>query len=290
MKFPQEVTKLKELAHKKHALLNEDEAASIIYHDLFDYPLSSAELIKWVAGERVDIPMEDTNLFVYKKGLFYLAGREGLLLKRAMRKRASKRKFDIAKRAANLLSRVPTIKAVALTGALAMGNATDESDIDLMIITKKDTLWITRIISLIALRFFGFDVRRYGERDEKDKLCLNIWLDETNLSWDKKRRNIYTAHEIAQAKPLVSKQVTFDRFLDKNSWIKEYWPNAAQIRGEVKDMETKNSFFSLFEPIARKMQFDYMEAKKTREVVTKKKALFHPVDWSELVLTKLGAS
>lgn len=290
MKYQQEVTKLKDLADKKQALLNEDEAASIIYHDIFDYPLSSAELIKWVAGDMVDIPMDEANLFVYKKGLFYLAGREGLLLKRTMRKRTSKAKMKIAQKAANFLKKIPTVKAVVLTGALAMGNANEESDIDLMIITKKGTLWFTRLISLVLLKVFGFKVRRFGQKDERDKLCLNIWLDETKLTWSKKRRNLYTAHEIAQAKPLVSKDGTFDRFLSKNEWVKDYWPNAVQTRGGVRKIEEKESVFSIFESLARKLQFNYMEEKRTKEVVTKKKALFHPVDWSEFVLSKLGAS
>jgi hypothetical protein len=88
----------------------------------------------------------------------------------------------------------------------------------------------------------------------------------------------------------VSKLGTFDRFLEANAWIREYWPNAAQTRGEVKEMDQSNSFFSVFESLARKLQYNFMKEKRTREVVTKKKALFHPVDWSELVLTKLGAS
>lgn len=287
MKYPQEVTQLKDLAEKKRALLNEDEAASIIYHDIFDYPLSSAELIKWVAGKKVDIAIDGTTLFVYKKGFFYLAGREGLVLRRTMRKRASKKKLQLAKAASRLLSKIPTVKAVCVTGALAMGNADEDSDIDLMIIAKKDTLWITRLISLFALKMFGFDVRRFGQKDEKDKLCLNIWLDETSLAWEEERRSTYTAHEISQIKPLVNKDGSFDRFLQENSWIKDYWPNAAQTRGEAKKMNTRASFLSLLENIARRLQFKYMQDKRTREVVTKKKALFHPVDWGEIVATKL---
>jgi predicted nucleotidyltransferase len=287
MKYPQEVTQLKDLAEKKRALLNEDEAASIIYHDIFDYPLSSAELIKWVAGKKVDISIDETTLFVYKKGLFYLAGREGLVLRRTMRKRASKKKLEIAKAASRLLSKIPTVKAACITGALAMGNADEDSDIDLMVITKKGTLWVTRLISLLALKMFGFDVRRFGQKNEKDKLCLNIWLDETSLAWVKERRSIYSAHEISQVKPLVNKDGTFDRFLQENSWIKDYWPNAAQTRGEAGKVDPRTSFFTLFENIARKFQFKYMEGKRTREVVTKKRALFHPVDWGEIVATKL---
>jgi D-beta-D-heptose 7-phosphate kinase/D-beta-D-heptose 1-phosphate adenosyltransferase len=169
-----------------------------------------------------------------------------------------------------------------------MDNADEESDIDLMIITQRGTLWTTRLISLLTLRIFGFDVRRFGQKNEKDKLCLNIWLDETSLSWDKKRRNVYTAHEIAQAKPLVNKEGAFDKFLKTNSWVKEYWPNAIQIKKDIKKSKIKKSAFSIFESFAKKAQLRYMRGKRTKETVTSKKALFHPVDWSELILTKLS--
>jgi D-beta-D-heptose 7-phosphate kinase/D-beta-D-heptose 1-phosphate adenosyltransferase len=289
MKYPQTVD-LKQLASQKQAVLDPDEATSIIYHDIFDYPLTSAELIKWATGEKVNIQIKETDLFVYKKGVFYLAGREGLYFKKTMRKRSSKKKMKTAKKAAEFLSKIPTIKAIAVTGALSMNNADEDSDIDLMIITQKNTLWFSRAVSLVLLKLFGFKVRRFGQKDEKDRLCLNIWLDETKLAWNIKKRNIYTAHEIAQAKPLINKNGSFDTFLKANSWVKDYWPNAVQTRGEVKSKNYTSSIFSYLEPFARALQLKYMEKKRTREVVGRNIALFHPIDWSGLVLTKLKTS
>lgn len=289
MKYQQEIRDLKRLAAEKEAILGEDEASSIVYHDIFDYPLTSAELIKWSAGEKVGIEIEDSELFVYKKGYFYLSGREGLVLKRTLKERSSKRKIKLAKKAAAFLGKIPTVKGVVVTGALAMKSAGEGSDIDLMVITKEGTLWISRLISLLALKLFGFKVRRFGQKGQEDKLCLNMWLDESYLSWPKGKRNLYTAHEIAQTKALVNKGSVYEKFIAENSWVKDYWPNAVKVK-EVLKRKKDGSFFRLFEPLARGLQLKYMEGKRTREVVTKRRALFHPVDWSEFVLGKLNSS
>ena len=255
-----------------------------IYHDIFDYPLSDTELIRWCIGKKVSLKETDNILFKHKSGHYYLDGKEGLVLKRLMHERVSKKKINLARKAAKLLGFLPTVRMVGLTGALAMENANEESDIDLMIITKENTLWITRLLSYLLIFTFGFKVRRFGQKDEKDKLCMNIWLDETRLGW-KGKKNIYTAHEICQTIPLLDRGV-YGKFIAKNTWVKDYWPNAICFR-DSRDVESKRSLLSIFETIARKYQLAYMRNKKTREIVGKRVALFHPTDWSEIVLQRL---
>ncbi len=202
-----------------------------------------------------------------------------------MRKRISVKKVVIAKRAAKILSFIPTIKMVAVTGALAMENANEEADIDLMIITSKDTLWTTRLFTLLLLDILGIPRRKYGDRNQKNKLCLNIWLDENNLAW--RKRNMFTAHEIAQIKPLVNKEETYEKFISKNKWITDYWPNAVKVQSYSRQTDIRPSLLTIFEPLTRKFQLWYMKDKITREVITPTRALFHPVDWGDIVVSKL---
>ena len=265
--------------------LGKRELVSIIYHDIFDYPLTIFELIKWNAGDKVKLLKNQDVKVVGKRGYFSIKDREGLILKRFMRKRISTRKVVIAKRAAKILSFIPTIKMVAVTGALAMENANEEADIDLMIITSKDTLWTTRLFTLLLLDILRIPRRKYGDRNQKDKLCLNIWLDENNLAW--RKRNIFTAHEIAQIKPLVNKEEAYEKFISKNKWIVDYWPNAVKIQNYSRQTNLRPSLFTIFEPLTRKFQLWYMKDKVTREVVTPTRALFHPIDWGDIVASKL---
>lgn len=273
--------------------LDASEVSSLIYHDIFDYPLSLGELMKWRAGKKLTINNEELTI-KSRNGFYFFKGRDGIILKRLLRERISAKKFEIARKAGQILRLIPTIKMVAVTGALAMGNAEGESDIDLMIISKSGTLWTTRLITLLFLDLLGIPRRKYGDRNQKDKLCLNIWLDETSLTWPKKNRNSYTAHEICQTRPLVNKDKTYDRFIYENLWVKEFWPNAIKIdrkRGEKQKsgllMNVFYLFSSVIEPLAFRLQMFYMRKKITKERVGKKSALFHPTDWWAVLKTKL---
>lgn len=214
-----------------------EETFSIFYHDIFDYPLTLEELKKWKVGCRS--PISNFQSPISKKGVFYfINGRQNIIKKRLQNEAYSREKLEIVKKVSNLLRKILTIKGVFLTGALAMKNAGKNSDIDLMIITKANTLWMTRVFAYLVLRIMNYGIRKPKDQNQKDKLCLNIWLDEQALSWDKKDRNIYSAHEITQVAPIINKENIYQRFLQKNKWILGYWPSAAKI-SSAKDIKLK---------------------------------------------------
>jgi|WetSurSiteA1Bulk_404760.scaffolds.fasta_scaffold00545_4 hypothetical protein len=261
---------------------------AIYYHSLFDFPLKEMELLKWEVAEKVARKNNPNAEIDFKDGFYFVKGKIGVITTRQLRQRNSEKKERLARKYGQYLQFIPTIKAVCLTGSLAMGNASEEADIDFLVITKKGTLWLSRLITLLCLRLISAPVRRFGEKEVKDKLCFNLWLDEANLVWPKGERNIFTAHEIAQIKPLVNKEQTFEHFLFKNSWIKEYWPNAVQIK-EFKKIKVESSVWSFFEPLARSLQMRYMKGKRTKEKVSKGKAVFHPQILSSEILQKFSS-
>lgn len=271
--------------------------SSLAYHDLFDYPMTIQELKRWKCTKRIVRPNSQK---ARKIGKYYLlTGRSEIVSKREARQKVSLKKVEIAKKAARILGILPSVKIIAITGALAMMNADPNSDIDLLIVCASGTLWTTRLTTVAILDLLGIPRRRYGQKTQKDRLCLNMWLDEKVLSWDKADRNIYTAHEIAQVVPLANKDKTHEKFLYKNRWIKDYWPRAAKILREkdIKILSAKSKnhsisqyldvFMSLFESIAYWLQYLYMKPKITREVVSPTRAIFHPIDWGKIVLTRL---
>ena len=273
--------------------LTSSEKLSIKYHDIFDYPMTMGELVRWKTGSMAVTDNTDAIGIDNRNGLFFLKGRQGLLLKRSVRKRASIKKMKIAKKAAGLLNRIPTIKMVGVSGALAMGNATEEADIDLLIICAKGSLWITRAISWLILKLFGQKIRKPKESDEKDKLCLIMWLDEGDLVW--RKRNVFTAHEIAQVIPLVDKGGYYQSFINKNKWAKDYWPNAAKYSNKTVHTDKKGgiaqlfyTFIKLVEPVAFYFQKRYMRKKITKETIKQNRAVFHPNDLSTIVVSRMG--
>ena len=287
------------LGEDKEALpfVGSGEMASLIYHDIFDFPLTASELIHWSVGKDGILEKLITPTIETKKGFYFIKGKEGIIYKRILRERISERKIKIAKKAASILKIIPSIKMLAITGALSMKNASEDSDVDFLIVTKKGSLWTTRLITLVMLTILRFPMRKFGDKNQKDKLCLNMWLDEGVLVWDKEKRNIFTSHEIAQIRPLIDKDETYRKFIKKNSWIKKYWPNAIYMTHEPrvvnygqhkKSVARRTLFiFQLMEKLAFWLQYRYMKKKITREIVLPTRAIFHPHDWSQVVLNQL---
>ena len=276
--------------------LRKKDLASIIYHNIFDYPLTSEQLVKWELESGVAKTIVEKYGFSLSNSVtstFFLKGKDVLVSKRTSRERNYFKKLNIAKKAAKIISLTPTVKGVLLTGALAMKNADEKSDIDLLIVTRANLLWSTRLVVWLSLKMFGIGIRKPEESSQKDKICLNMWLDENNLKWKKENRNVFTAHEISQAFPLVDKDYIFQRFIHTNLWIQKFWPKATTQNkhkfNKIKKKKVRDPLLCLFfERIARRIQYRYMKGKITNEKIEKGYAFFHPVDWGEIVLFKLG--
>lgn len=262
--------------------LKYSEKLSVLYHNIFNYPLTREDLRKWTTKKRGNKKIK----VLYDSGFYFIQGRNSIIKKRLENEKYSKLKLKIAKDASRILSYIPTIKFVGITGALAMNNAGKQSDIDLIIVAKKGTLWTSRLVSYLVIKFFRFNIRNPEDSNEKDKLCLNMWLDESDLIWNKKDRNIYTAHEVLQIVPIINKDKTYEKFIWQNRWATYFWPEVKEVV-KIKNKIKRNTTNKFIEDIAFKIQYLYMRRKITREIVTRTRAVFHPNDWGRVVINKL---
>lgn len=197
---------------------------TLAYADIFAYPLKEQEIQKFlISGSPQKIPDLLWGV-AQKNGFYFLAGREKIVAIRGKRKRWSREKMKIVRRVAGWLKLVPTIKMVAVTGALAMNNADRNDDIDLLIVTAKDRLWLTRLLTVFLTEIVA---RRRRPRDKniRDKICLNMFLDEDYLAVPKNERDLFTAHEICQLKPLWDKDHCYRKFIEANLWSKKFLAN-----------------------------------------------------------------
>lgn len=176
---------------------------TITYASIFNYHLSFDELYRYLISFE---PVSKTKLKPY------------FISKSQPVNYFNQLKWRRAKQAVKLLSFIPWIKLVAATGALAMNNCRKKDDIDLMIITAANRLWLARLLSLLLL----FPFLRRGFRIN-NRLCLNLWLDESALVLN--QQNLYTAHELCQLKPLYNRDQTYQKFISANLWYKQFLPN-----------------------------------------------------------------
>jgi hypothetical protein len=203
---------------------------------------------------------------------------------------ASVSKMRLARIISNILKLIPSIKLIGVSGNLAMMNAGKDDDIDIFLITAGGTAWTSRLIVSLILLILG-KRRMFKSKNVNDKICLNFILDENNLELFKK--NIYSAHEIAQMKVLYDRGNSYLSFIKANEWGRQYLANFwnKQIIKQV--YENRNfieiifiRLFQILEYFARFIQFHYMKKKITNEVVKNGVMMFHPRDYSREIIKK----
>lgn len=183
-----------------------------------------------------------------------------------------------------ILKHIPWICGIAITGSVAVGNAKKEEDIDLMIITNRERLWLTRALVLVLFGWTG-RIRLSGSSTVQDKLCLNLWMDEHALALEKK--DLYVAREVVQAQWIYDTKKIQKRLLAANPWIKNYLGNAPFPR--VKDLghqELPHNYriFTALNHCAYRLQRWFIQKHRTREIVELHRAFFHPQDVGRNVL------
>jgi len=301
------------LAHRELASLK-----ALIYADLFDFPLTEEELWRrLICPSKInqqEWKKELTDWVVRKKigrkeGYYFLPGREGNIAKRQRGEKFWPSKFALAQKAASLLKKIPTVYFIGLTGNLALGTAQADDDIDLMIITAPGALWLTRLwiylllvlnnmrwpISSKARNKLRLSARCPSEKSASDKLCLNLFLDGSDLEMEAGNQNLFIAHEIAFIKPLINKKQTYERFLSANQWVREFLPNAFSLKSMANTsrriifVELRGVFFRFFNYPCYWFQRFYMRGKPLAKKVSLTQAFFHPRDQSGKIMNRFVA-
>lgn len=267
---------------------------TLIYGDIFDYPLTLREIHKWLIGKKVELRQIEKKYRVssieYRGKFHFLKGRSNIVRKRLQRQKQSRIYLRKAKIISWILKLIPWIKLVGISGGLSMENAGKKDDIDLILITSKNRLWISRLLALFILQLTG--QRRKATHSIKQaagKICLNILLEEDKL--EQKKKNLYTAHEVLQMKVLWQRDGVYSKYLEDNSWAFKYLPNwmsqygvsSIKYRGNKK---THGSIVDLLENLAKKIQLKIMQKIQGQERIEDGALYFHPKDYGYEVLTR----
>lgn len=181
---------------------------------------------------------------------------------------------------------IPTLQGVAITGSVAVGNANSEEDIDLLLVTKKGFLWLTRALVEAILLIRGVLRTRNMDR-VRNKLCLNLWLDTSSLSLPK--HTLYVARELIQSQWLLNRGSVRERLFFENMWAASYVANAyTRITMPAIQREYVWEILGIcvqpLETIAFFLERWYMRG-LTREIVTHHAAFFHPRNTNQNVLS-----
>ena len=194
---------------------------SVIYAALFDYPLTPAQLRESLLGHTVDETaligwyhespyLKATVDFV--DGYFFPRGRDDVLDTRAEREVISRTMLGEMAGALHLVTRMPFVRFVALSGSLAHLNASDDADLDLFVITRPGRVWTVTVATLLIARLRGW----------RKRLCLNYVISERAL-WVAPA-DLFSANQIVHLQPITGNDA-YRRFLEANHFVERFYPN-----------------------------------------------------------------
>ena len=279
------------------------------YAEIFQFPLTEAELRQYLIGEQLGTKSIPPGPY-QKIGEYYLLrGREDLVRTRRIRQGYTQKKIARAIKLSHILRIFPGVRLVGLTGSVAAGNARRYDDIDLMIVTAPKRIWLTRALVLGALGLAGLKRPDRSENHYDNKYCFNLWLEDAKLGLQMKNRDLYTAYEVCLMKPLLGGE-TYRRFLKLNSWREEYLPNfnagygaqyiqdskliqdAGHVAQYILELIFLRGLGWILEPLAkylskRRILSKHARGYHTDVTVTDHQLMFHPASPRHLVLSKM---
>ncbi len=196
---------------------------TLLYADVFDCPLTLAEIQRYLIGpslpaEAVQTALETSPWLTARvtrvNGYFAVRGRAEIGHLRDERRRHSAALWPAARRWGARMGALPFVRMVAVTGALAVDNSPPGDDIDYLLVTAPGRVWLARAFAVALVRL----ARLRGV-----ELCPNYVLSQSAL--EQRQRDLYSAHDLAQMVPLVGHQV-YAEMRRANRWAEGYLPHA----------------------------------------------------------------
>jgi len=152
--------------------------------------------------------------FAEKGGYYYIKPSKENVNKRIEKEKYSLKMWKRAAQVTHLIKRFPFVRAVFVTGSLSKNSSDHTSDLDFMLITAKNRLWISRSMLMLFKKIFFLNSYKF--------FCINYYITEDNLVITE--RNIFTATEIATIKATYNTEM-LNEFIRHNSWVNEFFPN-----------------------------------------------------------------
>jgi hypothetical protein len=187
--------------------------------------------------------LEEKKLISSNKGFYFLPGSENNVKVRLERYNYSYEKLKKIKAISRLLSFVPWLKLIAVGNNIGANNSRKESDIDILIITEKNRLWISRFFCVLIVAILR---QRPSKKIVKDKICLSFLISESRMdlsplllgSMDNNEKKFnklsefpdpYFLYWLACLMPIYDPEEMYNKLINSNSWLSEHLPNLETI-------------------------------------------------------------
>ncbi len=240
-------------------MIEDSILATLAYYDGLNYPLSSFELYRYLINpsrlksdvdsvglisfnnilESIEILLREEKIQA-ENGFYFLKGRSGLSELRLDKEKISAQKWRKCLRLAYWLQLAPWIRGMFVSGSLALGTTTEESDFDILVLVQPNRLYLSRLILSGLATLLGARRTRY-EAFAPNKFCFNHYITTDSLHID--HESLYNAQTYARLVPMMVSPDLSAKFFAKNLWINKYLYNFTPHQHTIRRTVRANRFF-----------------------------------------------
>ena len=202
---------------------------TLSYFDLFEMPLTSAEVFEYLYWPHREQPslnevqggideLVETGKVYKDEGFYSLSSEIKVWLKQKKSRQARAMEWlRDSKKWLTFLAAWPGVEAIAVCNNLSWFQAKETSDIDLFIITKPGQIWQTRFVLAAFLQLFK--KRTTPDSNDSAKFCLSFFITSDQLDIKKMmidEEDIYLSYWCRFLLPLYDPNKLIDKFLSAN--------------------------------------------------------------------------
>jgi len=215
---------------------------TVIFFDLFNYPLTNWEIWQYLkleislgVLEQAVLDLVLAGSLEQYDGFYFLPGRAEIIETRRERYNFANYKIKLARRATKLFKWLPSVKLVAVANLIGHHNLRNESDVDIFIVSSPNRLWLTR---LFCTGLMKITKQRPTKECKRNKMCLSFYAAADGLAMEPLRfkpSDPYFDHWFLGLYPIYDndKYLAYMRF--KNPWLKKSFPNSLLLRENFPD-------------------------------------------------------
>jgi hypothetical protein len=205
---------------ESHTILDQHVLKTLLYFDIFDYPLKTDEIFRFLGMNSIQkrdveqslFDLAKQNLLEFSEGFYGFPPLSAKVNRRLKGNALAAASMPKAQAQALLIAKFPFVRSVMASGSLSKDYMDEDSDLDFFIITRNRRLWIARTLLVLYKRLFL-------SNSHKD-FCVNYFIDESHVGIAE--HNLFTATELVI--PLYNSDA-YIKLIQANPWLKGYFPN-----------------------------------------------------------------
>jgi len=271
-------------------LLQEQEKLKSIVDDLGEITATQEIQTEKISLGTILSAVQSMSGISSREGFYCLSGREKIIQARLRNYAYGIEREKIIRRHVRILKHIPFVRGAALGGSQALGVQKQTSDIDLLIFTHPEFLWLTRTLVTAYLQLIG--KRRHGKHIS-NRFCLNHYLANPREVGEFK--NVYTALEYGRLRPLVYISTVLRFTYHNKGWMGQVFPemefekpvaNKQHALQQVLESLLHNRVGRYMERTLKAVQLPHIRTKEKFIVVHDDELSFHPDSKQEGLLEK----